>query len=232
MSKTNKQFKKHENKEEIDEVFEKITHKLNEHDIPWWVTGGSMLGCYRDGKRIEWDHDYDIAYPIEYAPSVLEALLEMPNLFINYNLLFRVDKLTDLKIGKHFICVKPHIFTNNGVFKVTTPLRKLVTKLNKKGFYTIPEGLILLINKLLRKLPILIQKTIIKLNMNTYILSRYRGPLEEYSSWEQAKMGDVDVKLPVGVESILERLYGEDFMTPKRKGEFEYGGNLDDYPDP
>lgn len=219
-------------KEEIDEIFEIVADKLNEHGIPWWVTAGSMLGCYREGKRIEWDHDYDLGYPIEYAPSVLEALLEIPDVYISSNLYFRVGKITDILSRDHFVCLKPFIFTDEGVYRVTTPLSLYSNKLSSRGFHTIPVGIKRLLNKIIRKFPLCIQKAIVEADMETFIPVRFRGPKEEYSSWYQTKMGDVDVKLPIGVESILERLYGDDYMTPKREGEYELGGDLNDYPDP
>lgn len=208
--------------EETDQVFQTVVKKLNEHGIPWWITAGSMLGCYREGKRIEWDYDYDIAYPLEYAPKVLEALLELPNLFIYNNLIFKVDRFTDILNRDHFVCVMPHIITEKGIFKVRAPFRHFTLLLSSKGFHTIPSGIKMILSKIIRKLPLRIQKAIVKLNMQTFICVRYRGPLEEYSYWEQAKMGDVDVKLPNGVESILERHYGKDFMTPTKKEDYSH----------
>jgi len=222
---------KKEAKDEVDEVFEIVVEKLNEHEIPWWLVAGSMLGCYREGKRIEWDPDYDIGYPIEYAPQVLEALLEIPDVYIEHNLYYRVEKVTDILYRDHFVCLKPHVITDKGVFRVISAFLWGTRKIYSTGFYTIPKGIVKIINKTVRKLPLCLQKAVVKFNMQTWVPKRYRGPKKEYSSFYQTKMGDVDVKLPVGVESILERLYGEDFMTPKRKGEYELAAELEDYPD-
>ena len=204
----------------MDKIFKIVTDKLNEHNIPWWPEAGSMLGCYREGKRIEWDDDYDIGYPVEYAKSVLEALLELNEFFINYNLNFKVKRVEGFDLGNHYVCVMPHLIDDTGVFKLSTPLRHIINKTNRIGFYTIPEGTILLINKLVRKLPLSIQKLIVKINIDTFISVRFRGTKEEYSSWHKAKLGDVEVMIPAGVESILERRYGGDFMTPRKKEDY------------
>jgi len=220
-------------KEKVDEIFEIVADKLNEHEIDWWLTAGSMLGCYREGSRIKWDDEYDIAYPVEQAQSVLEALLEIDDVFIDGNLHFKVEEMKGILSKKHYMCVKPHVFSHKGVYKVNTPLRSLASKINKLnivGTYTFVFGSMLILNKFIRKLPLDIQKVIAKVNMNTWIPLRFRGTKQEYSSWYKTKMDDVTVKLPTGVESILERLYGEDFMTPKKRGEYELGGNMEDFP--
>lgn len=46
--------------QKVDEVFKKVAMLLTENKIPWWLEGGSLLGCYREGKRIEGDTDYDL----------------------------------------------------------------------------------------------------------------------------------------------------------------------------
>lgn len=206
-----------EGKAELDQIFKIVTEKLNEHEIPWWPEAGSMLGCYREGKRIEWDDEYDIAYPLKYAPDVLEAVMEIPSIFLNWNFYYSV--VTGMYYRNHNICLQPHEISREGVYRVATPLRHYLKKL-KVGPSANVYGFVLTL--ILRKLPLKVQKSVVRYNMQTYIRVRFRGTREEYSSWYEAQMGDVKVKLPVGVESILKRHYGEDFMTPKRKEEYTH----------
>lgn len=237
-----------ETKETIDVIFERVADKLNEHGIPWWPEAGSMLGCYREGKRIEWDYDYDIAYPYERAPDVLKALLEIPGVFINWN--FYYSLITENNPRNHKICIQPHAMTTEGIYKLETSFRYFITNV----IYTIDNNILknrrisesvgfvssfiedlskligyrnrnafgFYINYFIRKLPFLFQKLIVKLSMKTYKRVRFRGTKEEYSSWYKAKLGDVETRLPVGVESILERHYGKDFMTPTRRKDYSH----------
>ncbi len=204
-------------REEKDEVFEQVVEKLNEHDIPWWVTYGSLLGAFREGKRIDWDYDYDIAYPIQYAPEVLEAILEIPDVFINRNLHFSVVSKED---REHMVCLMPHVFTEKGVYRVCSPMRYYTKKANKLELEIIPNAYQYITSVFIRLLPLKIQKVITKFEMLTYVHVELKGKKDDYSFLYESRMGDVKVKVPVGVENILERLYGDDFMTPKRKGEY------------
>tara|TARA_Y100000589_G_scaffold310689_1_gene329308 strand:+ start:8569 stop:9288 length:720 start_codon:yes stop_codon:yes gene_type:complete len=43
-----------------DEAFAKILNLLNSINIDYFISGGTLLGIYRDGKLIEWDDDIDI----------------------------------------------------------------------------------------------------------------------------------------------------------------------------
>jgi len=195
-----------------------VVKKLDEHDIPWWPEAGSMLGCYREGKRIEWDDEYDVAYPLKYAPDVLEAMMEVPSIFLNWNFYYSV--ITGMNHRNHMICLQPHEISEKGVYRVATPFRHYLKKLNPLLQNANAYGFVPTL--FLRKLPLKEQKAVVRYNMQTYIRVRFRGTREEYSSWYEAEMGDVKVKLPGGVESILERHFGEDFMTPKRKNEYAH----------
>jgi hypothetical protein len=43
-----------------DEAFLKILKLLNSNQFDYFISGGTLLGIYRDGKLIEWDDDIDI----------------------------------------------------------------------------------------------------------------------------------------------------------------------------
>ena len=42
------------------EAFSKILKLLNSNKFDYFISGGTLLGIYRDGKLIEWDEDIDI----------------------------------------------------------------------------------------------------------------------------------------------------------------------------
>lgn len=202
---------------DVDQVFKLVAEKLDEHGIEWWVDYGSLLGCYREGKRIEWDEDYDIGYWVEEAPKVLEALLEIPYVFISWNLYFSVGKVdTDRRV--HMVCVKPHVKTEDGVYEMLQPTRYFLKKLNKIfGSRILENALGFIITIIVRLFPLDVQKMIVKVNMITCIPVKYKGTKKEFAKTYPNKMNGTNVSIPCGVKKILIRMYGEDFMTPKRK---------------
>lgn len=44
--------------------------QLQQHNIPFWLEAGTLLGIYRDGNLIAWDYDADISIPAEYSDKV------------------------------------------------------------------------------------------------------------------------------------------------------------------
>ncbi|MEA1899071.1 MAG: LicD family protein [Bacteroidota bacterium] len=44
---------------------------LQKNNIPFWLEAGTLLGIYRDGDLIPWDHDADLSIPAEYSDKVL-----------------------------------------------------------------------------------------------------------------------------------------------------------------
>lgn len=47
---------------------------LHKNNIPYWLEAGTLLGIYRDGELIPWDHDADISFPGEYYDKVKKVL--------------------------------------------------------------------------------------------------------------------------------------------------------------
>lgn len=44
----------------LKETFRTVVDFLNEHNIEYFIDGGTLLGCVRDGGQIPWDDDIDI----------------------------------------------------------------------------------------------------------------------------------------------------------------------------
>jgi lipopolysaccharide cholinephosphotransferase len=47
-----------------------VCNLLDEHNIPYHLEGGTLLGLVRDGDLLPWDGDLDISIPFEYAEQV------------------------------------------------------------------------------------------------------------------------------------------------------------------
>ena len=46
--------------EKIFLYFKEFINFLNRENILYFLSGGTLLGCIRDKKKIPWDDDYDI----------------------------------------------------------------------------------------------------------------------------------------------------------------------------
>lgn len=52
-------------KAELVETFKVVIEFFNEHNLKWWVCGGTMLGAIRHNNIIPWDDDIDLMMPRE-----------------------------------------------------------------------------------------------------------------------------------------------------------------------
>lgn len=90
--------------DELHEILIMITSDihlaLSAEDVPYYVVGGSAIGCVRDkGHMVPWDDDVDIVFEDKYSEAVKYALekhlsgkyiLEFPNTKENHKGFFRV----------------------------------------------------------------------------------------------------------------------------------------------
>jgi len=170
---------------ELDKAFYLVCKVLNKYEIPFWLEAGSLLGCMREGKRIEWDTDYDIAFPHYLANKVLNALQEVKeggyevhgNLYhsISYN-------------GKHLICIQPHRIIRGQVYRITSYLS---TEYH------------------LSKLPLLMQHIILAIQIRIHTIKYHRGSINDYNRMIKMPMGGELVYIPIGYDRILRLKYGE-----------------------
>lgn len=214
--------------DDIDEAFKITANKLNEHKIVWWLEYGSLLGVIRDGKRIEWDEDYDIGFWIKDCPHVFMILHDLKEygLVCNGNLHLAIAN----KNGEHYICISPHKIIKGRVFKITgvlgilehiigMPIRKIISPILKKKA---SETSNTKNNNLLLKLQLIIQWFQMRINYKMGC----KGSLEDYSTFIIKDMGNVPSPVPVGYNNILTNLYGCDYMIPKRDKSTCYRGGV------
>ena len=55
-----------------------------EHELTWWVDGGTLLGAVRDGKMIPWDDDIDVVMPRKDYDKLCTLATQNVNLFGKY----------------------------------------------------------------------------------------------------------------------------------------------------
>lgn len=63
-------------REEGEEMLQKLSLALNEHEIIFWLEFGTLLGYYRENDFIKDDFDIDIGAFLSDAPKVRKALLK------------------------------------------------------------------------------------------------------------------------------------------------------------
>lgn len=168
----------------IDEAFKIVCNLFRQYEIPFWLEAGSLLGAVREGKRIEWDEDYDIAYYIKYASKILQIIkqVEQYGFKVHGNLYHSISYK-----GKHLICIQPHRLIRGHMYRVKS---------------------ILPTEYHLNKLPMFLQRIILVIQMRLNRKMYYRGSFYDYNILYPIPMGKEYVHIPVGFDKILTRKYG------------------------
>ncbi len=190
----------------VDSLFKVVANKLNDSEVRWWVDFGTLLGLIREGKRIEYDDDYDMGFFVEDAAKILEILLPLDDVLVCSNLYFKI------KSGKSHVCLHPFISLNGKMWECEE--NWVLKLLNVGEYYLFP---------FIRSLPFFLQKKLIELNSN-FRKKTYKGPLTDYHSFFTKDMDGVSVYVPSGYDNILKETYG-DYMTPRRDVSTCYKGN-------
>ena len=122
---------------------------LNAQGSHWWLEGGTLLGLYRDGKLLDWDHDIDLGLRYE-SKAQLKALIEaLKNLEYYVKILDFPDKaglwkLGDIRLIKLFprrlyffhteLCLDLFIFYRENFKATNEPVYKYVVH-ERNGFH-------------------------------------------------------------------------------------------------
>ncbi|NQT62578.1 MAG: LicD family protein [Candidatus Marinimicrobia bacterium] len=54
-----------------------IADILNTQRSHWWLEGGTLLGLFRDGKLLDWDHDIDLGLKFESEAQISKLIVEL-----------------------------------------------------------------------------------------------------------------------------------------------------------
>jgi hypothetical protein len=194
----------------LDEAFELVANKFNEEGIKWFLIWGSLLGCVREGKRIEWDHDYDIGYDIKDAMKVRKSLLEIEGIKFGGNLGFSVWIEDGLQVSIH-------PYKKKGEKMVVAIENRFLRCINAGNFFIFP---------FIHSLPLKIQELLIEVNKKTNSIKCYDGYFDWYNSFVTKKMNDISCPIPIGYKELLKETYGDDYMVPKKDTSTCYKGGI------
>lgn len=93
------------------------------HDIPYWLSSGTMLGCARHGGFIPWDDDLDVEMLrkdyerlIKILPSELPSHLAIQTHDTDPNYFFSYPKLRDLRSHLEEVNRYDRVFKYQGIF--------------------------------------------------------------------------------------------------------------------
>jgi len=66
---------------QAEQILFDVANILNQQKSHWWLEGGTLLGLYRDGKLLDWDHDVDLGVRFDSQAQIsalLTALRKLP----------------------------------------------------------------------------------------------------------------------------------------------------------
>lgn len=169
---------------ESNELLQKFTQVLNEHDIVFWLEFGTLLGYYRERGFIKHDYDLDIGAHITDAEKIQRVLTENG---------FKLVKEFHAQDGGLEECYR-YLHTTIDVFYFqideSNPT-ELYCELVKSSVFPIK-----------------------KKHLHKEIIATVRRRYVPNNGFEKAVFKGCDVYVPKNTEEVLTTYYGKDFMIP------------------
>jgi phosphorylcholine metabolism protein LicD len=78
--------------DKLELMFENVLNFFNDNGISYWCDGGSLLGCVRDGAKIKWDDDEDLACDAKNYFKLLRLIPEFKKLY-DYEVRIQIDNV-------------------------------------------------------------------------------------------------------------------------------------------
>ena len=85
-----------EDKNKISDLLYKISIFLDDHNIEYWLDGGTLLGAVQNNKFIPWDDDIDLAIPQKSYGLLYNIMLKLPQIK-NKNQIYYISEKYKLK---------------------------------------------------------------------------------------------------------------------------------------
>ena len=112
-------FELREKQLEILKLFKRIEKICKQHNLTYWLEGGTLLGAIRHGGFIPWDDDMDICMPRNDYEKMLQLLIKEFENDPTYYVRQRAVKLNyyQIRIRKHKINIGLDIFPVDEYYK-------------------------------------------------------------------------------------------------------------------
>jgi hypothetical protein len=213
---------KSDSKTQLDPNFIETINLLNDHDIPYWICHGTLLGIIRDGALIPWDHDIDLALWGDVVPK--NKIIEMMTArgYTVEDDGSDYDYVTFTKEGGRKVDFNYYrIMKKSDIAFSEWPLPKsIVTNLlylisNKSEF----QGKWCWLVTRLYFLSSLARYTsrILKRAGLLYKSAGYTTPANLLEKFEFIEVSGIKVKVPCAANAILVFLYGDNWRVPKQE---------------
>ena len=99
------------------------------HGVRWWLDYGTLLGAWRLGTIMPYDHDADLSYLADDRPLLMECKEELAQLGLELNferniMLYRGVRMMDVEAWEHHgpLLVREHPSTREGLLKILRPM--------------------------------------------------------------------------------------------------------------
>lgn len=221
------------------EILKCIDHICKKHNIPYWLSSGTLLGAVRHGGFIPWDDDVDIELMRDDYVKLLEILpKELPKEYVlqttytDSGYVYLYAKIRDTHSHIEEKCIFNKHFQYNGAFIDIFPLEPTIPSLSKIASVLYNRLCLSLIKKqkiiflykcnliLLNKIIFPIFRLITALSTKTNIhyiygvgfLNESRRKNEIFPL-KKIVFEEHEFNAPCNNDAYLRRLYGNDYMS-------------------
>ena len=221
--------------EEMVETIKRIIAILNKNSIPYWLTGGALLGLIRDGKFVPWDDDIEIGLWLSSGREVENCFPEFQKQGLDVRSI-RPDKIglelhrdpsqkSSFFRGARLVlfrqingkAARGRIHQQNVIGSVLIMLMNKCAHIHqthknksdapKKIFSFLPDKLLITMGNSLELL-------YCKLGCNARFA--HEIPFEYFESFRKEIYYDIELTVPVRAEEYLEYRYGPSWKVPAR----------------
>ncbi len=117
------------NKQEKEEALKIIVQKLNDNEINYFISGGTLLGIYRDGELIEWDYDIDIDILKENYQEIITLIKKISKEFnypyrIGTNIFHPKVSIFINRVKVSISCLTQGVLNNDYMYRPRTRIKK------------------------------------------------------------------------------------------------------------
>ncbi len=214
--------------------FKEVKKILDNYNIEFWLDMGTLLGAYRDNKKIKWDTDFDIGVLNHNVPDFNPVCRDLLNLGFAVT-----QNERKIQIVTNAICLDIYLYHQHKTFarqywhrssilwtRLRSKIKALsmflaVMKFKPDEIKTYQQSTGYISTKitlaLLNLIPYKLRKTTIKvINKIVYRYFIVEVPIDYFKNLKNYKLYGVNFKIPIKTEEFLECRYGEDWRIPNK----------------